>query len=330
MVSSRTTAQSDEGCSCSIHQRPRGSLVMLLATAAVAAAALSAHSSVEAKLADRSRVVHQRKKAGKIKSLHDYGRPLEGPLYRAVQVEAIDDADVKERYADELRELNLQEEQQRKEKHFAQHRPQSDTDWMHHFPEDAAKSIPFHRERLEKMEMLELLHDADLDGASPNKDFTQMFTEIDEDPNSPEAFGRKLSSQLTGCCYNYKSYSSSSLCSAYGNNCNQSGGGSGGGGSRDGDCSQKGLSFIGISFSVNTASGNPYSYQLCDQFAMEGIIDRSYSYLMSMDEDGWLVGGGYKSFDYSGKMPYVLSCRRVCFAFFRYSHDQLPCLSGFA
>jgi len=26
---------------------------------------------------------------------------------------------------------------------------------------------------------------------------------------------------------------------------------------------------------------------------------------MSMDEDGWLVGGGYKSFDYSGKMPYI-------------------------
>jgi hypothetical protein len=25
--------------------------------------------------------------------------------------------------------------------------------------------------------------------------------------------------------------------------------------------------------------------------------------VMSMDEDGWLVGGGYKSFDYSGKMP---------------------------
>jgi hypothetical protein len=26
---------------------------------------------------------------------------------------------------------------------------------------------------------------------------------------------------------------------------------------------------------------------------------------MGMDEDGWLVGGGYKSFDYSGKMPWV-------------------------
>lgn len=73
--------------------------------------------------------------------------------------------------------------------------------------------------------------------------------------------------------------------------------------SGDEDCTQAGLSFIGISFSVNTALGNPYSYQLCDQFPMENIIDRNYDYVMGMDEDGWLVGGGYKSFDYSGKMP---------------------------
>ena len=75
--------------------------------------------------------------------------------------------------------------------------------------------------------------------------------------------------------------------------------------SGDESCEQEGLSFIGISFSVNTAYGNPYSYQLCDQFPMENIIDRDYNYVMSMDEDGWLVGGGYKSFDYSGKMPYI-------------------------
>lgn len=119
---------------------------------------------------------------------------------------------------------------------------------------------------------------------------------------SPEAFNRRLSSQLTGCCYTYSSYSASSMCSAYKQNC----AGGGGGGSHDsGDqsCEQKGLSFIGVSFSVNTANGNPYSYQLCDQFPMENIIDRNYNYVMSMDEDGWLVGGGYKSFDYSGKMP---------------------------
>jgi hypothetical protein len=31
-----------------------------------------------------------------------------------------------------------------------------------------------------------------------------------------------------------------------------------------------------------------------------------------MDEDGWLVGGGYKTFDYSGKMPYVYKTEFRC------------------
>lgn len=119
---------------------------------------------------------------------------------------------------------------------------------------------------------------------------------------TPEDFERKLSSQLSGCCYDYQSYYAADLCGLYGNDC-EGGGGEQSHDSGDGDCEQEGLSFIGISFSVNTASGNPYSYQLCDQFPMENIIDRDYEYVMSMDEDGWLVGGGYKSFDYSGKMP---------------------------
>lgn len=114
--------------------------------------------------------------------------------------------------------------------------------------------------------------------------------------------GRQLG-QLSGCCSTYKKKYASDLCSLYGANCAYGGQGSHDDG--DGDCSQNGLSFIGISFSVNTANGNPYSYQLCDQFPMENIIDRNYDYVMSMDEDGWLVGGGYKSFDYSGKMPYI-------------------------
>jgi hypothetical protein len=110
--------------------------------------------------------------------------------------------------------------------------------------------------------------------------------------------------QYTGCCSNYKKYYAEDLCAYYGENCEE-GGGSGDHNSGDADCSMEGLSFIGISFSVNTANGNPYSYQLCDQFPMENIIDRDYNYVMSMDEDGWLVGGGYKTFDYSGKMPYI-------------------------
>jgi hypothetical protein len=116
-----------------------------------------------------------------------------------------------------------------------------------------------------------------------------------------DEFERQLSSQLSGCCYSYQKYSASNLCSLYGNDCES--GSTSSHDSNEEDCSANGLSFIGLSFSVNTANGNPYSYQLCDQFPMEHIIDRDYEYVMSMDEDGWLVGGGYKQFDYSGKMP---------------------------
>ena len=120
---------------------------------------------------------------------------------------------------------------------------------------------------------------------------------------TPEEFERKLSSQLTGCCYTYQSYGAEDMCDMYGQDCQS--GETPSHDSGDDECSHDGLSFIGISFSVNTANGNPYSYQLCDQFPMEHIIDRDYDYMMSMDEDGWLVGGGYKTFDYSGKMPYI-------------------------
>jgi hypothetical protein len=122
---------------------------------------------------------------------------------------------------------------------------------------------------------------------------------MNEEPVDP--FHRHLSSQLTGCCTNYISSSASDMCTLYNQDCTS--GDQPSHDSGDQDCTQAGLSFIGISFSVNTAAGNPYSYQLCDQFPMENIIDRDYEYVMGMDEDGWLVGGGYKSFDYSGKMP---------------------------
>jgi hypothetical protein len=130
--------------------------------------------------------------------------------------------------------------------------------------------------------------------------YAESFPEAAEDTNN-NSNERKLSSQLSGCCYDYQSYSAADLCYIYGNDCES--GETPSHDSGDSDCSQDGLSFIGVSFSVNTASGNPYSYQLCDQFPMENIIDRDYKYVMSLDEDGWLVGGGYKTFDYSGKMP---------------------------
>mmetsp|Transcript_45470 Transcript_45470/g.110141 ORF Transcript_45470/g.110141 Transcript_45470/m.110141 type:complete len:948 (+) Transcript_45470:123-2966(+) len=135
----------------------------------------------------------------------------------------------------------------------------------------------------------------------------QMFStaadQLDRQDALQKQGDRKLSSQLTGCCYDYEGYSASDLCAVYGQDCES--GETPSHDSGDDDCEQEGLSFIGVSFSVNTAQGNPYSYQLNDQFPMENIIDRDYEFVMSMDEDGWLVGGGYKTFDPSGKMPYI-------------------------
>ena len=128
-----------------------------------------------------------------------------------------------------------------------------------------------------------------------------MLSLSDYEESQQQYNHRQLSSQLTGCCSSYKSYSAMDMCGLYGEDCES--GEQPSHDSGDENCEQDGLSFIGISFSVNTAMGNPFSYQLCDQFPMENIIDRNYDYVMSMDEDGWLVGGGYKSFDFSGKMP---------------------------
>lgn len=131
----------------------------------------------------------------------------------------------------------------------------------------------------------------------------ELSVKKDKEGMTLEEFERELGSQLTGCCYTYQNYAADNLCYKYGENCAT--GAMPSHDSGDDDCEMAGLSFVGVSFSVNTANGNPYSYQLCDQFPMENIIDRNYDYVMSMDEDGWLVGGGYKSFDYSGKMPYI-------------------------
>jgi hypothetical protein len=223
-----------------------------------ACCALLACSSTHAKLADRSRVVQQRQKEGRIARYHDNGRPIEGPSYRSGRRDA--EADVGQRMAAEREE--------KEQRLLVKNKP---APWKLQSPLD------------------------NQEGKNTPSGDVRMLEE------RPENFGRKLSSQLSGCCYNYQSYSASDLCYLYGNDCES--GETPSHDSSDDDCSQEGLSFIGISFSVNTASGNPYSYQLCDQFPMENIIDRDYEYVMSMDEDGWLVGGGYKNFDYSGKMP---------------------------
>jgi hypothetical protein len=216
---------------------------------------------VEGKLADRSRIVKARYESGRYDRYHDNGRPIEGPSYRATRFDA--EMDVEKRFQAELK---------KQARRKAQQKP---APWQMEVPESEEK----------------------------RKGDVQMFRkgELEASPDQAEEEGRQLSSQLTGCCYDYKNYYAADLCAMYGNDCESGETPS----HDDGDdgCQQDGLSFIGVSFSVNTASGNPYSYQLCDQFPMENIIDRTYDYVMSMDEDGWLVGGGYKTFDYSGKMP---------------------------
>jgi hypothetical protein len=131
-----------------------------------------------------------------------------------------------------------------------------------------------------------------IDSRRPSRTLSQNITST-----------HRRAGQLASCCSTYANLSASDLCSLYSQDCTSGKTKS----HDDGDqsCTQQGLSFIGISFSVSSKYGNPYSYQLCDQFPMENLIDRDYKYVMSMDEDGWLVGGGYKQFDYSGKMPYI-------------------------
>lgn len=221
--------------------------------------------TVESKLADRSRIVKARYDSGRYDRFHDNGRPIEGPGYRATRNDA--ESDVQARFqAGETKRANSRK---------------------------SAKSKPAPWQ-MEAAQVGDKQNDVKM-----FRDLSEARQETQEE--SPEEFQRKLSSQLTGCCYTYQSYSAEDLCDLYGQDCQS--GETPSHDSGDGDCEQDGLSFIGISFSVNTANGNPYSYQLNDQFPMENIIDRGYDYVMSMDEDGWLVGGGYKTFDYSGKMP---------------------------
>lgn len=227
-------------------------------------------SLVDAKLADRSRIVKARQESGRSDRYHDNGRPIEGQSYRSTKFKE----DGTAMWQPTTEHFQAQDKKKRQQRRTAQTKP---APWQLDIPSQEARQkgdVPL---------------------------FIRDTTVEDHEEQEEELHGRRLSSQLTGCCYSYQNYGAADLCAMYGNDCES--GETPSHDSGDGDCEQDGLSFIGVSFSVNTASGNPYSYQLCDQFPMENIIDRDYDYIMSMDEDGWLVGGGYKTFDYSGKMP---------------------------
>lgn len=239
--------------------------------------------TTDAKLADRSRLVKHRAATGKISGYHDNGRPLEGQSYRSRM----------KRDAPDETEMRLLKDREKASVSAASVR-------VHPGTASVAKPAPWKLEQPEQQQRDDQTITIGGD-VKVQKDFFDAVAADYHYRSSNNNGERELSSQLSGCCYNYKSYSASKLCYLYGNDCES--GSTKSHDSGDSSCEQSGLSFIGISFSVNTASGNPYSYQLCDQFAMENIIDRDYEYVMSLDEDGWLVGGGYKTFDYSGKMP---------------------------
>lgn len=279
-------------------------------TATAALLALSSCAVAEAKLADRSRVVAARRASGRYDRHRDNGRPIEGPAYRvAKRDDRLDAAEERaaayagkpygtggvasphlsgDRYG---RQAQRQRQALAAEAEQKQQRGDNS---------DARRG---------DARMLNLRGG----GSRSSTTTTAATSDQVEEPSAPllnanvlddtpEEFSRRLSSQLTSCCTAYTNYYAYDMCGIYGEDCSDGGDGSGSG---DGDCGMDGLSFIGVSFSVNVPEGNPYSYQLCDQFPMGNIIDRNYDYVMSMDEDGWLVGGGYKQFDYSGKMPYI-------------------------
>eukprot|EP00980_Cylindrotheca_fusiformis_P006820 scaffold1427_cov63-Cylindrotheca_fusiformis.AAC.3 len=53
-----------------------------------------------------------------------------------------------------------------------------------------------------------------------------------------------------------------------------------------------GLAFLGLSLSRKSKQGHPDSVTHQESFDFNEILDRSYDYIFSTNDDGWLVGGG--------------------------------------
>lgn len=266
----------------------------MLSTAATAAIAVLSASTflfalpriavVDARPPDRSRLVKLRHNVGIYTRHRDNGRPIEGGAYHAMTARP-QDAMIHEKLIAQERQSAQDKMTQRRQLRKSGQRLGA-----------RGREIGTRNERNYEKENRNLF------SLFPKEDRRDGSLQQTLYHDNGDVSHRQLG-QLTGCCYDYQGSSAANLCSAYGQDCESGAQNSHDDG--DSSCSQDGLSFIGVSFSVNTVNGNPYSYQLNDQFPMENIIDRDYTYIMSMDEDGWLVGGGYKQFDYSGKMPYI-------------------------
>ena len=64
-----------------------------------------------------------------------------------------------------------------------------------------------------------------------------------------------------------------------------------------------GLAFIGLSLTRYSSHGHPDTITHQEAFDFNEIIDREYKYLMSTNDDGWLVGGGEPGPPLSYKLP---------------------------
>jgi hypothetical protein len=259
--------------------------------------------AVQAAVPSRDRIVKQRKKAGLYSRHRDNGLPIDGNNYRTSagrQKLKLDDTvyEEREQIAKRRASGSYKKERNSSSSDLSRSAASQDALALSEYGEEfmsedeALRAFPFGRTGTSSTSRSSDFNDTNGDA------FGLALPDFEEEQGR-----RSLGSQLTGCCYNYKYYNASDLCTLYGQDCE-----SGETPSHDdegGDCSLEGLSFIGVSFSVNSAYGNQYSYSLNDQFPIDKLIDRDYKYIMSMDEDGWLVGGGYKQFDYSGKMPYI-------------------------
>jgi hypothetical protein len=64
-----------------------------------------------------------------------------------------------------------------------------------------------------------------------------------------------------------------------------------------------GLAFLGLSLSRKSEEGHPDTVTRQTAFDLNEVQDRDYKYVLSTNDDGWLVGGGEPGPPKSYKLP---------------------------